>query len=189
MPEASTETVSLEKLLKLRLAVARFGEMDNARWWNTKGILGALGRAALQRGFPQTHYFAQARIVFEVARARSHEVFDPPGCVTLWHFPTGLEDRFDTAWHDWLDKSEQWRPFFETIAPKPGSDLSEYLLRLGIIRSATVEELRTLKRSAENRAVAIPGTHSVSDQLLELLAAAFSKGETGALAVPYARVE
>jgi hypothetical protein len=53
-------SIDLDRLLKLRLVVARFGEMDLARWWNTKGQLGRLGFAALRRGFPRTHYFAHA---------------------------------------------------------------------------------------------------------------------------------
>ncbi|WP_437969158.1 BrxE family protein [Sorangium sp. So ce260] len=42
--------LDLDRLLKLRLLVARFGEMDLAKWWNTKGQLGRLGSAALRRG-------------------------------------------------------------------------------------------------------------------------------------------
>ncbi len=53
--------IDLDRLLKLRLVVARFGEMDLAKWWNTKGQLGRLGAAALRRGFPRTHHFAQHR--------------------------------------------------------------------------------------------------------------------------------
>lgn len=79
----------LDRLLKLRLVVARFGEMDGARWWNTKGQLGRFGAAALRRGFPRTHRFAQARAVFAVAAHRCAEVFDPPGGVTLWRMPEG----------------------------------------------------------------------------------------------------
>lgn len=183
------EHVETARLFKLRLAVARFGEMDNARWWNTRGILGSLGKAALQRGFPRTHYFAQARIAIEVARARCHEVFDPPGCVTLWHLPAEHEDQFETAWHDWLDQLEGWRPFFEQLAPAPGTDLLAYLQKAGLVSEQVVAKARGLRRSAENRAVALPGVHQISDRLLELLAAAFSRGEPGALAVPYARVE
>ena len=78
-------------LFKLRLVVARFGEMDLAKWWNTKGQLGPLGAAALRRGFPRTHHFAQARSVFAVAAHRCAEVFDPPGCVTLWRLPEEIE--------------------------------------------------------------------------------------------------
>lgn len=42
--------VDFERLLKLRTVVARFGEMDLAKWWNTRGQLGALGATALRRG-------------------------------------------------------------------------------------------------------------------------------------------
>jgi hypothetical protein len=54
--------MDLERLLKLRVAIARFGEMDLAKWWNTKGQLGRMGSMALRRGFPRTHRFAQARL-------------------------------------------------------------------------------------------------------------------------------
>lgn len=33
---------------------------------------------------------AQARIVFEIANSRCHELFDPPGCMTLWSLPAVL---------------------------------------------------------------------------------------------------
>jgi len=71
-----TPTLNLDRLLELRLVVARFGEMDLAKWWNTKGQLGRLGALALRRGFPRTHRFAQARAVFTVAAFRCAEVFD-----------------------------------------------------------------------------------------------------------------
>jgi hypothetical protein len=41
--DESRVTVEVERLMKLRLVVARVGEMDLARWWNTQGQLGALG--------------------------------------------------------------------------------------------------------------------------------------------------
>jgi hypothetical protein len=47
----------------------------------------------------------------------------------------------------------------------------------------------TLKRSAEGKAVALPGTGSANRATLMLLASAFSKGERQALAVPYIRSE
>ncbi|UCG07352.1 MAG: BrxE family protein [Desulfobacterales bacterium] len=66
--------INLERLLKLRLTVARFGEMDCARWWNTQGILGKFGALALTRGFPKTHRFAQAKIAFSVAAHRLRRI-------------------------------------------------------------------------------------------------------------------
>jgi len=50
-------TLDFDRLLRLRLVVARFGEMDLARWWNSKGMLGPHGAVVLKRGFPVTHYF------------------------------------------------------------------------------------------------------------------------------------
>jgi len=67
-------TLDFDGLLKLRLIVARFGEMDLARWWNTRGRLDRLGFSALRRGFPRTHYFAQARSVFAVAAHRCRAI-------------------------------------------------------------------------------------------------------------------
>ena len=90
--------MNLDRLLKLRLLVARFGEMDSARWWNTRGVLGRLGETALKRGFAQTHFFVQARLVFAVAANRCRAIFDPPRAMTLWNLPAEIEDRFDSQW-------------------------------------------------------------------------------------------
>src|SRR5688500_2391456 len=87
-------SIDLDLLLKLRLVVARFGEMDIAKWWNTRGQLGPLGTAALRRGFPRTHRFAQVRSVFAVAAHRCSEVFDPPHSVTLWRLSESFEEDF-----------------------------------------------------------------------------------------------
>jgi hypothetical protein len=109
----TSPALDLDRLLKLRLIVARFGEMDLAKWWNTKGQLGRLGAAALRRGFPRTHRFAQARSVFAVAAHRCAEVFEPPGCVTLWRLPETVEEEFEARWEHWLDNAGEWTKFFE----------------------------------------------------------------------------
>ena len=85
-------SIDLEKLLNLRLVVAHFGEMDLARWWNTKAQLGLLGALALRRGFPRTYNFAQARSVFAVTAQRC-SVFDPPASVTLWQLSESASGR------------------------------------------------------------------------------------------------
>jgi hypothetical protein len=53
--KSPAESIDLARLLKLRLVIARFGEMDCAGWWNTRGVLGQLGKKVFQRGFPKTH--------------------------------------------------------------------------------------------------------------------------------------
>lgn len=180
-------SIDFERLFKLRLAVARHGEMDRARWWNTQGVLGRRGSVVLKRGFPSTHRFAQARIVFEVAKSRCHELFDPPGCMTLWSLPAELEDQFEEHWQDWIDDTEKWEPIFALVEESP-DDLIETLTKLDVLSAAQAETAKKLRRSAENRAVPISGTHTPGDDLITILAAGFSKGEPSAPAIPYARL-
>src|ERR1019366_5227105 len=117
------ETLNLDRLLKLRLIVARFGEMDLARWWNTRGLLGRIGAAAIRRGFPRTHYFAQARSVFAVAAYRCQEIFDPPNSVTLWRLPETIEEEFEARWEHWLDHANEWNPFCQRLESLQENDL------------------------------------------------------------------
>jgi hypothetical protein len=58
--ERGGKKIDLDWLLRVRVVVARCGEMDALRWWNTAGQLGPYGAKVLGRGFPRTHYFAQA---------------------------------------------------------------------------------------------------------------------------------
>jgi hypothetical protein len=175
----------LDRLLQLRLVVARFGEMDIAKWWNTKGQIGRFGAAALRRGFPRTHYFAQARSVFAVAAHRCSEVFDPPQSVTLWRLPEAIEEEFDARWEHWLDHAADWTPFFQRLESLPGADLHEALRAFELVDDRHAGALSKLQRSAEGRAVALPGVFAASDDHVTLLALAFARGEVGALAVPY----
>jgi len=183
-------SLDLDRLLKLRLVVARFGEMDLARWWNTKGQLGRLGSAALRRGFPRSHRFAQARSVFAVAAHRCAEVFEPPGCVTLWRLPEATEEEFDARWEQWLDNAADWAPFFEKLETIPGTDLAALLRSFELVGDRDLEAYAKLRRSAEGRAVPLPGMYSGTDADVALLALGFARGEPGepgGLAVPYAR--
>jgi len=187
--EPSTRTsLDLERLFKLRLVVARIGEMDNAKWWNTKGQLGPLGSKVLARGFPRTHPFAQARSVFAVATQRCAEVFDPPDGVTLWKLPATLEDAFEDQWHQWLDRTDDWRPFFASVEAIQGTDLLGSLRQLDLITPAVAEAVGKLKRAAEGRAVPLNRTFEADDETVTLLAAAFARGEPQQPAVPYARL-
>jgi hypothetical protein len=183
----SATAIDLDRLLKLRLVVARFGEMDLAKWWNTKGQLGRLGTAALRRGLPRTHFFAQARSVFAVAAHRCAEVFDPPGCVTLWRLPDLIEEEFDARWEHWLDHAPDWAPFFQSLEGLQNSDLVDALSSFEIVNDRDVDRLVRLRRSAEGRAVPLPGIFSGTDDDVALLAIGFARAESGALAVPYAR--
>ena len=181
--------IDLDHLIKLRLTVARFGEMDGAAWWNTQGVLGRAGRSVLARGFPATHWFAQARIVCAVATARCAAVFSPPGCLTVWNLTAEIEDAVSRHWSSVCRNPDAWASFFEGLAPRNSGDLLHHLKEQSLIDSNTVQATTLLRRSAEGKAVALPGTGSATFETLQLLAAAFAKGEKHNLAVPYIRAE
>ena len=180
-------TLDFDRLLKLRLIVARFGEMDLAKWWNTRGQLGRLGTAAIRRGFPRTHYFAQARSVFAVAAHRCREIFDPPDSVTLWRLPETIEEEFEAKWEHWLDRANEWQPFFQSLESLQENDLKIALQAFDAVTNHELEMSSRLRRSAEGRAVPLSEPFSGTDQDIALLALGFARGETGSLVVPYAR--
>lgn len=183
----SSPSIDLDRLLKLRLVVARFGEMDIARWWNTRGQLGRLGAMTLRRGFPRTHHFAQARSVFAVAAHRCREIFELPGSVTLWRLPEVIEEEFDARWEHWLDHALEWQPFFEALEALPVADLFEAMRSYELVTDHDAEALARLRRSAEGRAVPLPGVFAAKNQDVTMLALGFGRSEVGALAVPYMR--
>ncbi|MEZ6197784.1 MAG: BrxE family protein [Planctomycetota bacterium] len=186
--------MNFDRLFKLRLVVARFGEMDCARWWNTgdtergSALLGRAGVLLMSRGFRRTHRFAQARVVFEVARARCAEVFDPPRSITLWNLPPAIEDQFDARWARWIEDRDAWSEFFSAIEAPP-RDLLVAMRQLDLAGESDVTAVSKLRRSADGRAVPLPGVQVVTDAVLTHLAAAFSRGEPGKLVVPCARME
>ena len=110
-----TPSLDLDCLLKLRLVVARVGELGLAGWWGTKDVLGGMGAMAYRRGFPRSHHWAQAKVVFEVARARCQERFPDPTAITLWSLPAPLEEQFEHAWGRWIGENETWIPFFDRL--------------------------------------------------------------------------
>jgi hypothetical protein len=180
-------SLDLDRLLRLRLVIARFGEMDLAKWWNTKGQLGPLGATALRRGFPRTHYFAQARAVFAVAAHRCSERFEAPGCATLWRLPEAIEEEFDARWEQWLDHASEWQPFFRKVEAMRGSDLVTTLRDLELVDDHHLAAFSRLRLSAEGRAVPLPGSFSGGAADVTLLALGFARGAAGTLAVPYVK--
>lgn len=180
--------IDLALLFKLRLVVARLGELDFNKWWNTRGQLGSLGAAALKRGFPRTFHFAQARSVFAVASARCAEVFAAPECVTLWNLPPETEETFDATWETWIDSSAEWDAFFLSIQSPASGDLLVALETHGLIDASVSADIRRLRLSTGGNSVQLPSSFTGSASDLRMLAAGFAKGSPTELVVPYARV-
>jgi hypothetical protein len=186
---APTSSIQPDHLLKLRLCVARFGEMDLAGWWNTKGVLGSMGVSVYRRGFPKTHLFTQARVACAVAAERCRAVFSPPGCITLWNLPPAVEDLLGFSWQQWCREIDSWEPFFAELAAMTEDGLLPLLEKLDLIDAATMEAAKGLRRGAEGKGVALPGSGTATPESIMLLAAAFSRGEKGKLAVPYLKLD
>ena len=190
MNAASTNpSLDLEYLMKVRLVVARLGEASGNRWWNTDDLLGRKGSVLMGRGFAKTHRFAQARVVFMVARTRCNEVFNPPHCATLWNLPAALEDEFDAQWQSWLDDAQDWEPFFQELEALQNTDLLDALRQFELLNHQQEDSIASLKRSLEGRGVQIPGTFEATDEVIGMLAAGFCRGEPGKPSIPYARME
>jgi hypothetical protein len=175
----------IERIAKLRLVVARFGEMDREKWWNTRGVLSNLGELAISRGNAKTHLFARALIVFSVAAHRCDEIFNPTDAFTLWKLPAEIEDRLQDAWSQWLEDPAPWTEFLNRVNQEQSNDLLQILLKLDLITDATADRVKRMRRADDFRSVPITETASIDEGTVALLAAAFSRGETGKLAVPY----
>jgi hypothetical protein len=178
----------LERLFRMRVVLARVGEMDLAKWWNTTGQLGPIGTAAVRRGLPRTHYFAQARSVFAVAAHRCDEWFNPPGSVTLWRLPDQIEEQFEARWEHWLDNASDWKPFFEEVEGIKSNDLAATLRAFHLVTDADIDAVGRLQVGASGRALQLPGTFAGATNDVTMLAIGFSRGSAGSLTVPYARL-
>jgi hypothetical protein len=180
---------NIENIAKLRLVVARCGEMDRSKWWNTKGLLGHVGELAISRGLPKTHIFARARAAFAVASARSDEVFNPPDSYTLWRLPVEIEDRIEDAWSTWLENPEPWRVFLDAVDSESQHGVLQTLTKLGLLSDHIVDRIARLRRADDLRSVPIKPAGESTDDLVATLAAAHHSSEPGKLAVPFVRQE
>jgi hypothetical protein len=180
--------IDLEHLFRCRVIVARIGEMDMAKWWNTKGVLGPLGRPAFVRNFGHTHLFAQARVVFTVAAARCQEVFPmPQDSYSLWSLPPDIEYALSLKWPEWLRSVSQWTAFFENVAKIETRDPADALVQFELASETEASDLRRLHRSNESRAVNVPSSGEFSTRDVTRLALAFAHSEEGRPAIPYLR--
>lgn len=189
MPQSLSHPIDATLLMKLRLVVARHGEMDGAGWWNTRGVLSRIGKAGLSRGFPTTHYFAQARIAFAVAGARCKEVFSPPACFTLWNLPPSIEEIVESQWQLWCRSTSDWEPFFAQLTEVNSGELLDRLVGLQLVDQTVRTTVLSLHVSAQGKAVQVPSIGYPDANSIRLLASSFARGSKGQLTVPYMRTE
>jgi hypothetical protein len=189
--QASTDinTDFTKKIAALRMVVARQGEMDRSRWWNTKGLLSRVGELAISRGFPKSHVFARARAAFAVASSRSEEVFNPPDSYTLWRLPVEIEDQIEDAWAGWLESPDEWKDLLERIDAAGGNDLVSVLTSIELVSEHIVSRAKGLRRADDLKSVPLKIDGETVIEAIELLAVAHGSSEPGKLAVPFIREE
>jgi hypothetical protein len=114
-------------------------------------------------------------------------VFDPPECVTLWRLDEETEDAFDAKWESWIDGAGEWDDFFDDLQRIDHLDVAEACVSRGLIVDGDVEIVTRLRRSAEGKAIQLPGVFNGLDQDIRLLAIGFARSQAGSLSVPYMR--
>jgi hypothetical protein len=166
----SDPDVDLEQLLKLT------------------GQLGRYGDAAVSRGLPRTHSFAQARSVAAVAAHRCDEVFSLANTVTLWRLLASVEKRYEARWDHWLDNAADWTTFFAEVAALTSTDLEAALRAFSLVTEQSIAAVRSMEPGPGSRSLALPSGFTGARTDLEMLALGFSRGSVGALTVPYAKL-
>jgi hypothetical protein len=100
-----------------------------------------------------------------------------------------VEDEFEARWEHWLDHHNDWAAFFTQVAALGKPDLLRALDEFDLLVPDDLERLGRLKRSAEGKAVQLPGLFDGGNDDVTLLAIGFARGDIGAPAVPYMRWE
>ncbi len=89
---ARTKNDILDRLLKLRVAVAYLGEKDQCAWWSTR-FLGSAGRRFLEFTYPRSAFAAGVTAASEAAKAFHDRPFSKGGISHLFRLPHLMEQR------------------------------------------------------------------------------------------------
>ena len=74
-----------------------------------------------------------------------------------------LEEEFEARWELWLDRAGEWTPVFERLQNLPTGGLEALLSAEGLVGADEFEAYGRLRRSAEGRAVPLPGVFAGTD--------------------------
>ena len=181
--------IDLDNLFIARLVVASVGDMNGMKWWDCSGTLGSTGRISVSRGMPNTHGLARARLAFAVAQHRCREVYSRPGVVTLWDLPAPLEASFEEASSQWIGSGSDLVDRLDLLEGMNNAGVLDALERLLPISDSVRTAVKSMRRGGDLNAVPLGECQAVDDDLVLKLAAGFSKGEPGRLAVPFINLE
>jgi hypothetical protein len=177
----------LELLLKLRTVVTRLGEGDRWGWWATQGLLGPTGEIAFKRGFPRTHFFAQAKAAITMARQRCQESFAHSETdLTLFHLPGPWEDAFENRWSHWVQHGSVWDPFFRQVQGLGKVSVAEALTSLKLATADQAKSLAGPTAEKDQASLRLPKAFNGKKESLLQLALGFAACGDKSLVVPFA---
>ena len=180
-------TIDITRLFKLRLVVARAGELDVDGWWSAEHLLTSRGSYVYGRSFPRTHWFAQARVAFEAARHACAAIRLPGRAITLWTLPPEIEEALDQQRNKWLRNPDEWAPFFASLETEVHSGgLLPALVQGDLISPAAAEQVERLSPEPGGALISLPRPEGSLEDTLSLLAAGFAKGSARSLVLPFA---
>jgi len=174
-----------EDLFAKRRAIARIGEGDWMRWWDSNALNDA-GDILIPRLFRRTPHLSAAHMAMLAARARHDSAVPREPLIHLFNLGEVLEGAFER----WLiqRKSEGWSP-----PPMPPGDTSlgagEALKALGLepeTDSGSIEGSHLVLGDLEQATI---DERAVRESVLRSLAGAYALGERGRLVVPYYRLK
>ena len=178
-----------EQLFELRYRIARVGEQDWLKWWDSEALTGP-GLYAMERLFRRTPRLSAAHLSMLAARARHDRDTPSEPLIHLFNFGESVEGAFER----WLidRKSEGWVPSELPEAPEDESrttvqssfaavDLADYVVQDGDQVSEGLLNVGTVT-SGE---LTDPGRRL---EWGKRLVAGYRSGAPGSLVVPHARL-
>lgn len=180
-------TTFFDTLLALRTAIARIGENDWLRWWNSEA-LGPAGRYAAPRVFKRAPELAAAHMSILAARARHDGAVPKERLVHLFN----LGEEAEGAFERWLiqRKAAGWTP---APLPDPAPDQRESAA--SALRAVGIEPAE--RQQGGTNGFLVLGSVRTPDlegergrtRLVAELAAAYAAAAPGHLVIPYFRWE
>ncbi len=183
---AAARISELHDLFYLRRHLARIGEADWLRWWNSNALTDA-GRYAMGRLFRRTPDLSAAHLAIAAARVRHDEAVPNEPLVHLFN----LGEEHEGAFERWLigQKAEGWTP---DVPPRPLDEQKRSAAAALQAVGVTPAELTTNGNATLALGTIPPTALSTAKERLQVarrLAAAYTASEPERLVVPFFRLE
>lgn len=179
-------TAAFDSIFNIRRAVARVGESDWLRWWNSSALTDA-GQYAMRRIFRRTPVLSSAHVAIATARVRHDAVVPNEPLVHLFN----LGEEYEGAFERWLISQKTAGSAADPL-PRPNEEqkrsVAAALASVGITPADNRSEANeTLLLGSLPRTVL--GDATRRRRAAEQLAAAYTVSEPGRLVVPFFRLE